>query len=54
MIRKIMHHHTFGFHGVFDEHTDNASVYAGAATDMVGLACQGTVATIMAYGQVCD
>lgn len=47
-----MHHHSFVFDGVFHEDTGNNVVFAKAVAEMIPLACDGKVATVMAYGQV--
>lgn len=51
MKRQMMHHNTFEFDQVFDEHTSNESVYACTAKSLVDITLNGGFSTCLVYGQ---
>ena len=51
MIRQFMNHNEFEFDRVFDESSDNDTVYASAAKPLVDITLKGGFSTCMVYGQ---
>lgn len=51
MRTMYMDHHEFNFDQIFDETTDNDTVYRAAASPLVHLAARGGYATAMMFGQ---